>query len=92
MSDLERHDAVRAIVEATVAKWNRGRWVKAVATVEHSPFDGRGTVTVNRDGDGSMMRYHLPETVEDIVEMVHALCEDPSEWKSRHRRDYGRPA
>jgi len=73
-----------------VRKWNVGRWTRAKATVESSPIDGSGMITVDRDGNFGAMRYHLPETVDDIVELVHALCEDPDSWKSGHRRDYGR--
>lgn len=92
MREIHKHDALRALVHDIVRRWNRGRWVQAEATVEHSPLDGSGMVTVNINGDSQAMRYHLPETVDDIADMVHALCESPEEWKSRHRRETGRPA
>lgn len=90
--DILRHDALAALVHQIVGEWNRGRWTRANVTIDHSDTDGRGKVTVERNGHRQEMKYHLPETVSDITDMVHALCEDPETWKSQHRRDYGAPA
>jgi hypothetical protein len=90
--DVHRHDALDALVRAIVDRWNAGRWTRATVSIDHSATDGSGMVTVERNGHRQAMRYHLPETVGDITEMVHALCEDPETWKSQHRRDYGAPA